>query len=211
MKRCIWILFMLCFLPYVSAESKAHRKEHKHQLRIGISDDFLLRSMNKPAQNTLRLPSVPPPGYFSKGNQLYDYRSTGHLFVDYQYRLNDWFAFGVKFDTRTELFREANYEICSLERIVDVSNHYQLNLSLLPMVRFTYFNRQYVSLYSSVAIGPYVEIQDGGLEFFWFALDVSYFGISVGDQHWFCDLEFGIMPMPYLFDGLLRLGIGYRF
>lgn len=83
MKKSFLLFFVLLFsLTTAFAETKEERKQHPHELRIDIGDDFL----NKWWMGSGN-------GY----NKTNDW-STGHLSVEYQYRINHWFGVGAMYD-----------------------------------------------------------------------------------------------------------------
>jgi hypothetical protein len=82
---------------------------------------------------------------------------------------------------------------------------------LTPTVRFTYYDTPYASFYASVGIGAQMQTYDNIIENIYLAVDLCYFGVSLGKNHWFCDLELGIAPVPYFLDRLFRFAVGYRF
>ena len=210
MKKLISLtIILLCTLTAYS-ETAETRKENPHQIRIGIADDLFLRGLESPTNNNLSLPPT-QEGYRITGFEDHNYRSTGHLYVEYQYRFNHWLSVGANFDTRTSLWKRTEYSICEFESIVNTENHHCLGLALMPTVRFTYFNSQYASLYASVGVGAHMQMYDNTIEAILPVFDLCYFGVSLGKKHWFCDLEFGLAPFPFLLDRLYRFNIGYRF
>ena len=81
----------------------------------------------------------------------------------------------------------------------------------MPIVRFTYYDTPYASFYASVGIGAQMQMFDNTIDAIYPTLDLCYLGISLGKNHWFCDLELGVAPVPYFLDRLFRFAVGYRF
>ena len=210
MKKLISLTIILLCALTAYAETAENRKENPHEIRIGIADDLVLRGFESPINNNLFLPQ-PEKGYRITGERMHNYRSTGHLFAEYQYRINQWFSIGGNFDVRTALWQRTDYSICQFETNSNTQNLHHVRLSLMPVVRFTYYNSKYASLYASLGIGPYMEIYENTMNGFFFTFDLCYFGVSLGKKHWYCDLELGITPIPNILDRLYRVGIGYRF
>ena len=210
MKNLIAIISILLCPLALHAETKENRKENPHEIHIGIADDLIQRGFESRKSGNLSLPNA-IEGYRQTGFEDHNYRSTGHLYVEYQYRFNHWLSVGANFDTRTSLWKRTDYSICKFESVVNTENHHCLGLALMPTVRFTYFNSQYASLYGSVSIGAHMQIYDNTIEAILPMFDVCYFGVSLGKKHWFCDLELGVAPFPFLLDRLYRFNIGYRF
>ena len=210
MKKLIALIsIILCSLA-LHAETNENRKENPHEIRIGIADDLLLRGFENITTNDLTLPT-PPKGYRQTGEKAHNYRSTGHLYIEYHYRINHWLSVGANFDTRTSLWKRTDYSICALESITSTRDQHTLGLTLMPTVRFSYYNTPYASLYASVGVGAYMQMYENYIETILPVLDVCYFGVSLGKNHWFCDLELGGAPIPFLLDRLFRFNIGYRF
>ena len=210
MKKLIALIsIILCSLA-LHAETNENRKENPHEIRIGIADDLFLRGFENITTNDLKLPT-PPKGYRQTGEKAHNYRSTGHLYIEYHYRINHWLSVGANFDTRTSLWKRTDYSICALESITSTRDQYTLGLTLMPTVRFSYYNTPYASFYASVGVGAYMRMYENYIETILPVLDVCYFGVSLGKNHWFCDLELGGAPIPFLLDRLFRFNIGYRF
>lgn len=209
MKRLISITIITLCALFAYAETNENRKEYPHVIQIGIADDLFIRSIEMPSNN----PTYPPIeyGYHAYGTRQDHYRSTGHLFAEYRYRINHWLSVGANFNVRTALWKDTDFSTCPIESISTSQNRHHLRMTLMPTVRFSYFNNKYASLYASVGIGPYLEIYENSLEWVFLSLDVCYFGVSLGKKHWFCDLELGLSPIPCFLDRLFRASIGYRF
>lgn len=210
MKKLIALISIILCSLVLHAETNENRKENPHEIRIGIADDLFLRGFENITTNDLQLPP-PKKGYRQTGFQDHNYRSTGHLYIEYHYRINHWLSVGANFDTRTSLWKRTDYSICEFESVVNTENHHCLGLALMPTVRFTYFNSQYASLYASVGVGAHMQMYDNTIETILPVFDLCYFGVSLGKKHWFCDLELGGAPIPFLLDRLFRFNIGYRF
>ena len=211
MKKLISIISILLCAIALHAETNENRKENPHEIRLGIADDLFLRGLTNITTNNFT-PPTPQDGYRQIGSKEHNYRSTGHLYIEYHYRINHWLSVGANFDTRTELWNETSYSICPLESNISTSqNQYSLGLTLMPTVRFSYYNTPYASLYASVGVGASVQMYENTIEYILPVLDICYFGVSLGKEHWFCDIELGGAPIPYLLDRLFRFNVGYRF
>ena len=210
MKKLISITIILLCALTAYAETAENRKENPHEIRIGIADDLVLRGFESPINNNLSLPQ-PEKGYRITGERMHNYRSTGHLFIEYQYRINHWLSVGANFDTRASLWKRTEYSICQFESAVNTQNQHAVGIMLSPTVRFTYFNSPYASLYASLGIGAQMQTYDNTIEDIYLTVDLCYFGVSLGKSHWFCNLELGLAYGPLPLDRLYRVGIGYRF
>lgn len=91
---------------------------------------------------------------------------------------------------------------------VDCYNYH--SLSIMPVVRFGWLNRDIVQLYSGFGVGPMVAIAEQSLEAspavrLGVAFDVTFIGIAVG-RKWFGYFDIGAGVR-----GTLSAGFGYRF
>ena len=210
MKKLIALTIILLCTLATYAETPETRKENPHQIRIGIADDLFLRGLESITSSDLSLPTT-QGGYHITGFDEHNYRSTGHLYVEYLYRINHWLAVGANFDTRTSLWQRTDYSICPHESIVNTQKHHAVGLMLTPTVRFTYYDTPYASFYASVGIGAQMQTYDNIIENIYLAVDLCYFGVSLGKNHWFCDLELSLAYGPLPLDRLFRFAVGYRF
>lgn len=71
---------ILCTFGALFAETPENRKENPHEIRIGIADNFY-EFHNGPIE----------------GARHHAYQS-GHIFAEYQYRVNNWFSAGCNID-----------------------------------------------------------------------------------------------------------------
>lgn len=115
----------------------------------------------------------------------YNYNHIGHFFAEYQHPLLDWIGVGFK----------ADWSMVSWEN-AQPGNHNFHNISMMPEVRFTYFRRGRVEMYSGLGVGLNINT---GTELDWKnrttacapAFDLTLYGVSVGCEHWFCSFEIG--------------------
>ena len=162
-----------------------------HYLRVGWGDQLfetlIWRDLGH--QNDL------PQDYEAKYDE--NFRYTQHWFVEYLYRLNYRYSFGLLMDYSgvvwdnvlrngkgEELGREANREF-----------H---NIAIVPTVRFSYKRYEYVSLYSAIGAGLNIntgtETDYKGRETVVApAINITLLGVSVGKGRWYGALELGGM------------------
>lgn len=211
MNKFLLLGLFLCFSCVLAyAEHKDMRKENPHEIRVGITEDIFLQSIEMPVGAYGEEVDV-NDGYHITGNIEHSYHATGHLFMEYQYRFNHWFGLGAHLDMRGGMWKERKVDYCQWENNSYTINRYTVRMSFMPTVRFTYFNGKTVSLYASLGVGPHFHFKETKLQAIYPAADLCWFGMSMGKKHWFCDMELGITPLPYMVDRLVRLGIGYRF
>ncbi len=162
-----------------------------HYLRVGWGDQLfetlIWRDLGH--QNDL------PQDYEAKYDE--NFRYTQHWFVEYLYRLNYRYSFGLLMDYSgvvwdnvlrngkgEELGREANREF-----------H---NIAIVPTVRFSYCRYEYVSLYSAIGAGLNIntgtELDYKGRETVAApAFNITLLGVCVGKGRWYGALEVGGM------------------
>ena len=229
MKKLITLTaIILCTFGALFAETAENRKENPHEIRIGIADSYMEACMENSAINAPNFKNEIAEGPFYKYGNL---NHTGHIFIEYQHRINSWFSAGINADYLHSWYHLRHNKT---QNVITNSN---FKISLIPTLRFTYFHHKMVDLYSSFGIGlnytyynsqeyRYIDQIISGI------FDVSLLGISVGKNHWFGTFELGgttsiaIIPlivkdgsprkgrhefMPIPFARLLRISVGYRF
>lgn len=228
MKKLITLTaIFLCSFSVLFAETPENRKENPHEIRIGIADSYMEASFEKPHN----IPCNPP--LYGEG----PLNHTGHMFVEYQYRVNSWFSAGVNVDCLYSwyyIYPGPMKDI--LGQNFDRGLYSSLRFSAIPTLRFTYFHNELVDLYSAFGVGfnysyfiedaknyAYSESRTLGAAF-----DLCALGISIGKKHWFGAFELGgttafgyeinnnksykpSLEMPIPLARLLRISVGYRF
>ena len=141
----------------------------------------------------------------------------GHLFIGYRYDVNSWLSAGAEVDWLylwyTQLYRNGYGDF-----VVKYDSHLH-QLTIMPSIRFTYFRRPLVELYSGLGLGytlyadPYVSHG--------FTFSPTLFGVNVGNEHWFGEVELGGMatvttswfgnPGVLFSSRILSAAVGYRF
>ena len=90
-------------------------------------------------------------------------------------------------------------------------------LGIMPEIRFSYFNRPHVTLYSGLSVGVDLHIPgkyEGNEAYkdyypdplFYSAFQATLFGVKAGGSHWFGSFELGAG-----YKGIASLGVGYEF
>lgn len=192
LKRLILPLLLVSVTMPLFAESKEHRNENRHMLRIGWGDQqfehLAWHATPKPVNNL-------PASYHA----VYDenFRYVQHWFVEYQNRHNFWFSYGGMVDGSGVVWDQVtrNGEGTELSR---VNNRSFYNIIIMPTIYFTYFHHQYVSLYSGLGVGMDI---NGGTEVDFKgrttvvapALNLTLFSVSAWYDRWFASFELGAM------------------
>lgn len=183
MKRLFFTFLCATLTLSLMAEPTMNRRLHPHEIRLGYGD---------PLFETLVWHNSAAVDY-GKGTE--NYRFTGHIMLEYQYRFNYWFSFGAQVDYQQVLWDETEYILG--EKAV-YPNHYFYDISLIPTMRFTYYHNYWVNLYSALGAGLLV---NGGTEVdikgrhvaFAPVINGTLLGVSVGKEYFFGSLELGAM------------------
>lgn len=187
-----------------------------HEIRVGCGDAFFeaLAWHSNPYAQLL------PESYTAVYNE--DYRYTQHLFCEYLYNLSYWYSIGGMVDYSGVLWDEVtrNGQGKELQRVADKQFH---NIVIMPVVRFSYWHTEYISLYSALGLGVNIntgtEIDYKGRETaVALAANITLLGIRIGKKHFFGSLELGGMSSLMSTNEIYMLGsrlftasLGYRF
>lgn len=133
--------------------------------------------------------------------------TTGVLSLSYNYRFRRWFDFGLLFSYYNEYYRlHSSFTNEFLGRVYD--NY----ITIMPSVRFTWLNRKWVRMYSSLGLGVTINTEnqtkrkdESHYTDFAAAAHLTYLGITVGKS------LFGFAELGIGAKGLATIGIGYRF
>lgn len=201
-----------------SAESREHRDSTRHEVRIGWGDQmfeklvwqepqYIVSNMDESYRRTYRE----------------HWRYSQHWFAEYSWRVNRWFGLGAMVDASGCVWDEVTRNGLG-EETARSKGHNFWNLTLMPTCRFTWFNSQYVSLYSSIGAGLGI---NGGSEtdpkgrhtLCGFAVDLALVGATVDWNQWFAFAELGglssvrnIKTAVFMLNSrIISAGIGYRF
>lgn len=214
MKRIIFTLIILiaCVAWNTTlAETKETRAETPHELRLGVGDCSIYYAQR---YTTPVPPSVP------QDSDVEDVKKSRHLslilpniFIDYQYRVNSWFAAGVQLNTIWDKGTDPHYNPGAKDvLLVDFTEGW---LHVIPSATFTYFHREWVNLYSGIGVGYAMQIETKNTtRNIWhtFAAQATLLGISVGKNHWFGSFEAGALFTGRSFpDRCFTFSVGYRF
>lgn len=200
-KLYVLILAVLMALPSVAKEpERLPSIPFRHEVRLGWGG----------YPNTSILPDRYcccdiEPSYNHSFADLYKGHSgpvymTGAIAVEYTYHFKKWCSFGGIF-SYNGIYAD-NYDRLTSEKLGRDCGEYLL---LMPYVRFNYFSRPYVKLYSSVGLGAgYGSFRNE--QELTLACQMALFGVSVGRKVFgFCELGVGFM-----YNGCM-VGVGYRF
>lgn len=165
------------------AEPTMNRSLRPNEIRLGYGDPFFETMAWHPSPN------------LDYGEQNRNYRYTGHIFLEYQYRFNYWFSFGAQVDYQQVLWDKWTYKGTD---VIKEPDHTFYDISVLPTMRFTYLHNYWVNLYSGLGVGLLI---NGGTEKDFHGRNValapvvnfSVIGISIGHDILFGTFELGGM------------------
>ena len=203
MKRFIFTLTVLiaCVAWNTTlAETKETRAVNPHELRIGVGDCSIYYAQRY----------SPKPDHV--GSRKFDV-ILPNIFIDYQYRVNSWFAAGVQVNTIWDKGTDYSYNRGANDfQLIDFTEGW---LHVIPSATFTYFHREWVNLYSGIGVGYAMQIETKNTtRNIWhtFAAQATLLGISVGKNHWFGSFEAGALFTGRSFpDRCFTFSVGYRF
>ncbi len=136
---------------------------HRHMVRVGWGDMLFETLAFAPDFDRSRL------GY------------TGHIFAEYQYRCTRVVSVGGQFDAEGIFWT------------TDGSRVRNSNFIIMPTVRFNWFQREYVSLYSGLGLGLLVAADNSPAAEFAPAFNFNTIGVQAGKGHWSGSFELGAL------------------
>ncbi len=184
---------------------------HRHEVRFEVGDPLgimLLQEKNK------RVPDMDFEQEHEDGNWSavgHAWRATPVFSLNYHYRLAKWFWVGA-------MGNYAYYKDQTDYAYRVYNKRWMHCISLMPELRFSYFNRPHMTLYSALAAGATlffgnVFYADPYESFYWENIQKVYptfqltaFGIRAGGERFFGTFETG-----FGIKGIVSGGIGYAF
>ena len=206
------ILLIVCCIA-ASSYSTLHarnREPYKPKqeitVRYGVVDDFLNNDFWSDWWKW-SFYEVSPLERYNNGKYYYDDKIyTQAISLSYTREIKRWLALSVSVAysgvSQKERKREDNKVI---------SEYKKHRLGIVPMVRFTYFNRPVIRLYSAVGLGfgikneSWSNTKRDNINTTRLCGQATFFGVSVGKKI-FATTEIGTGEM-----GILTIGGGYRF
>lgn len=217
-------IIALCFACLaVSVQLDAQTKDvtsefSRHEVRLGVGD-MLFETMIWHNQVHKSYAGSPAEILYPEKR---GYRFLPHISGEYSYHLLPWMSLGCALDFqqtywRTEYFNSAD------DRVKESVKENFFNLCILPTIRFNYFRREHVGLYSALAVGMDI---NGGTEkngrgqktVVGAALDLRPIGVIFGAEHYWGYVELGCLnalkskdEMFLLCSEIVRIGLSYKF
>ena len=215
-----FVLMLVLLLPAVTLSAKSAGQvdpAQKHEVRLGLGDmlfETLIWNNQVHKDYSAGLPG-------SVFNEKRDYAYSPHISGEYTYRILPWLSLGGIVDFQITGWKNHQYD--NTNREVNVSNGNFYNLCIMPSVRFNYFRREHVELYSAIAAGMDI---NGGTETDSFgrhtevgvAADLRFIGAAFGSGCWWGFIELGgtyalrNKNCMYLMNSeIFKLGVSYKF
>lgn len=132
------------------------------------------------------------PGLAPDGNRTGHYGYTGHIFAGYNYSFKKWVAFGAEVDFEGIFWKEIP---CDQYRspIGDPIPIRNYNITIMPEVRFTFYDKEWVKLYAGLGFGALIAFDNSkGVEAAP-AFNLNPLGMWMGKGHWGGALELGML------------------
>ena len=185
MKKFLLLTALCAFAPNLAAQS-----DGKNSVRIGWGDmPFEVIAFHASVPGTWGNTGL--PANFSRPEN-YDYGYTGHLFAEYLHRFSRVVSVGFQADVEGIFWKEGNFD--RDHRLIGA--YKQVNnwdLVLMPTVRFTYFNKPWVRLYSGLGAGLMLAFDNRGGSAAAPAFNLNLIGTEVGRDHWGGTAELGLL------------------
>jgi hypothetical protein len=162
---------------------------NRHSVRIGWGDMlFETMAFGSSLTGTWPTPESLPENYMH--DEIYDIGYTGHIFAEYQYKVSKVTSLGIQADLEGIFWKEGIFDRYH-NLVVPATNVRNWDLDLLFTARFTYFNRDWVRLYSGLGVGVLFAFDNLGDFGVAPAFNINCIGVEVGKGPWGGALELG--------------------
>lgn len=211
MKRLFWMI--VCFVLLSSLQTYAQDTPQKqpvrHYISLSLGDNLFNGLMGGYIDISCCEPSFPV--WFGPDAYLHTSVTLPTFSLSYYYAFKPWLLVGA--EAYYSGIYSPVYEKPQMQKIGMASTTV---ISILPSVRFQYFNRRYCSLYSGISFGLFLAI-DHGEHFFTGnpkdavsgmvmpSYQLTAFGVRFGDR------IYGTAEIGCGVKGIATIGIGTRF
>lgn len=170
----------------------------RHEFSLAIGDPVManrVRSVHFSNNNSTSWLEIPT---------YTNVKTTLPITLGYRFRLLKWLWLGGDisycgfFGTSRNIYTEE-----------PVYGYRENTVSIMPAIRFSYFNREHVTLYSGFASGlkfGFSKAYNERRSYVRLPFQLTLFGVSAGSQSWFGFAEIGVGT-----EGFAKAGFGYRF
>jgi hypothetical protein len=208
---------------------------YSHEIKLEVCDPYLLALFDR--YFVYVYPQGMSPAVYRNKNLLgFSYHISPLYSLSTHFRINKWFWFGVMvgyahiddIESRSPLLYTV-HDMNPAETNTGPICIRRYNIfTLMPELRFSYLNREHVTLYSGLSIGitkffgkftilnieeegpihPYFTTGDKGnsAPTLFASAHVTLIGVKLGWKHWFASAEIGVG-----FKGIGAVGVGYEF
>lgn len=233
--------------PDQQSKSKKHRSKersrpqwlyddlYRHEIKLEVCDPYMLALFDRYCVYVY--PRGMSPAEYQDRNLLgFSYQISPLFALSTHFRVNKWFWFGVTVGYAHINDIESQRPLLSDTHGVEPKETYTRPIcirrynvfTLMPELRFSYLNREHLTLYSGISIGitkffgkfTILNIAEEGPIHPYFTTDensnnaptlfasahVTLIGMKLGWKHWFASAELGVG-----FKGIGSVGIGYEF
>lgn len=194
--------FIMLFLSLYGYGQENYRKaflNNRHELRLGLGIQPVLPQVHIGSD-------INPTGQ-EAANYLAKEIKAPSANITYSYRLRQWLSLGTMASFGS-IYRKYN-ESFDNKYVRTYSHEF---FSLIPLVRFHWYNGPSVSFYSTVGLGigiTSIQNYDGykGVDenILHPAYTLNFLGINIGRKF------FGYSELGYSSSGIIQFGIGYKF
>lgn len=194
--------------PY--ALKYGNNKMYSHEIRLEVSDPLGYTILQSPQYHAF---FGYEPECSIESETFVPIFSAG-----YHYRVLPWFWIGASINygyTKDNLSVRYTLDDPLAFNVVSTQSYHLIGI--LPDIRFSYFNRPHVTLYSALSVGVVAHIRgkyEGDEAYkdyythpnIYSAFQATLFGVKAGGRHWFGSFELGAG-----YKGFAALGAGYEF
>ncbi|MCM1151194.1 MAG: hypothetical protein NC209_05520 [Alistipes sp.] len=210
MKKRLLPILLLAALPgtlLAQEETPVSKREPfvpQHELRLTVGAFPILPYTDPWGYSEAMFPA------FSPKRLYYGPRYTdGAWSLSYDYRIKKWFDAGLTLSYYGEYGSSFRWSYRD-EAWSYVGRNYDFCLTVMPLVRFTWVNRKWVRMYSTLGLGVSFEFGHDALDAMRFretlvAFQFTPIGIAVGRS------LFGFAEVGIGAQGCLMMGVGYKF
>lgn len=211
------LLILLPLLSAMPALASDKQDSYRHEVRIGWGDQIFEKMM---WHNTGYIVNTLPQSEMISYDE--NYRYTQHIFVEYSYSFYSWLSAGLLFDASSFIWDDVTRNGAGAVVLRD-ANRSCTNLAFVPTVRFTYFRRPYVNMYSAIGMGLAVNTGTtknirGKNTLYGIAGNITLLGVSGNYRQWFASAELNAYVaakdkshMFLMGSRMFTLSIGMRF
>ena len=125
-------------------------------------------------------------------DEIYEVGYTGHIFAEYMYRFTEVVSLGIQADLEGIFWKEGVFDRYH-HLVVPATNVRNWDLDLLLTARFTYFDREWVRLYSGLGVGALFAFDNLGEFGVAPAVNINWIGVEVGKGPWGGSFELGAL------------------